>query len=156
MWNLETGELSGGELGCSVGGVYTSLTGFSSEDNAGSVQLAALGKLLEQSDFEYWDLGMEMEYKIRLGAELMTRADFVQEIHRTRGEHSDIVLPFGTGRRNAKELIDWAPSTTVSVARTSSTLTEASSQEVQGKETPSVADQIGSENHGKKRPHDEE
>ncbi|EED95833.1 hypothetical protein THAPSDRAFT_260922, partial [Thalassiosira pseudonana CCMP1335] len=94
VWNLETGELSGGELGCSVGGVYTSLTGFSSEDNAGSVQLAALGKLLEQSDFEYWDLGMEMEYKIRLGAELMTRADFVQEIHRTRGEHSDIVLPF--------------------------------------------------------------
>ena len=106
IWNAATGELAGGELGYSVGGIYTSLTGFTREDAAGSVQLAALGKLLLQCGFLYWDLGMEMDYKIQLGAELIGRSDYVREVHRTRVENKDLVLRCD-GRRNAKEVIDF-------------------------------------------------
>mmetsp|Transcript_33044 Transcript_33044/g.67502 ORF Transcript_33044/g.67502 Transcript_33044/m.67502 type:complete len:330 (-) Transcript_33044:1226-2215(-) len=106
IWNAETGALAGGELGYTVGGIYSSLTGFTKEDAAGSVQLAALGKLLLQCGFLRWDLGMEMEYKRQLGAELIARTDFVREVHRTRVENKDLVLRCN-GRKNAKEIIDF-------------------------------------------------
>lgn len=106
IWNAATGELAGGELGYSVGGIYSSLTGFTNQDAAGSVQLAALGKLLLQCGFIEWDLGMEMEYKKQLGAGLMARSVFVCEVHRTRVENQDLVLRCN-GRRNAKEIIDF-------------------------------------------------
>ena len=105
VWNAETGALAGGELGYSVGGIYSSLTGFSNEDNAGSVQLGALGKLLMECGFKYWDLGMGMEYKTQLGAEMMRRSDFLDRVHRTRVEDKLVVLRCD-GRRSAKELID--------------------------------------------------
>ena len=53
---------------------------------------AALGKLLLQCGFSHWDLGMEMEYKLSLGADLVARSDFVREVHRTRVEDKDLVL----------------------------------------------------------------
>jgi hypothetical protein len=67
----------------------------------------ALGKLLTKCGFEYWDLGMELEYKRRLGAELMGRADFVTEVKRSRIENKELVLRCGADRESAKELVDW-------------------------------------------------
>eukprot|EP00551_Chaetoceros_affinis_P018928 CAMPEP_0203721176 /NCGR_PEP_ID=MMETSP0092-20131115/4714_1 /ASSEMBLY_ACC=CAM_ASM_001090 /TAXON_ID=426623 /ORGANISM="Chaetoceros affinis, Strain CCMP159" /LENGTH=560 /DNA_ID=CAMNT_0050601009 /DNA_START=155 /DNA_END=1834 /DNA_ORIENTATION=- len=77
VWNQQTGKLAGGELGYTIGTIYTSLTGFSCEDSAGSVQLATLGKILCLSGYEMWDLGMGLDYKTNLGAKAMERIDFV-------------------------------------------------------------------------------
>jgi Leu/Phe-tRNA-protein transferase len=87
LWDSDN-ELVAGELGYTVGSVYTSLTGFSNQDSAGSIQLTALGILLQQSNFTMWDLGMEMPYKLNINGEggtiLMPRHEFVQYIHQTR------------------------------------------------------------------------
>lgn len=84
VWNAATGELAGGELGYAVGTIYTSLTGFAKESNAGSVQLAALGSLLWQHGFEMWDLGMKLSYKNDLGAQEMGREEFVERVKELR------------------------------------------------------------------------
>ena len=156
LWDL-SGNLVAGELGHSVGSIYTSLTGFSKQDNAGSVQLLALGKLLLQCGFEYWDLGMEMDYKNRLGAELMRRPDFVKQIQRTRVEHSNTVLRCDR-KHNARELIDWDRESVFrnkfvcdTSSRTSSTVTETSKQD----DIANGATEPCHKKHCKKRAHDE-
>lgn len=65
----------------------------------------------------YRDLGMEMEYKTSLGAKLVSRMDFVCEVHRTRVEDKNLILRC-EGRRNAKEIIDFdRPTCTAEVAK---------------------------------------
>ncbi|TMW66182.1 hypothetical protein Poli38472_003947 [Pythium oligandrum] len=83
--DVSTGELVAGELGYTVGKVYTSLTGFSGLSGAGTVQLHALSKVLYLSGFEVWDLGMSMPYKMSLGASDMDRDDFLRHLYRWRG-----------------------------------------------------------------------
>lgn len=102
VWN-EQQELVAGELGYAVGSVYTSLTGYTTEDSAGSVQLCALGKLLSKEGFTMWDLGMAIPYKERLGAELMERDNFVALIHQNRETRRE--LPTMTPM-SCRELID--------------------------------------------------
>lgn len=108
IWNAQTGQLAGGELGYTVGSVYTSLTGFSRQDSAGSVQLLALGRLLESSGFTLWDLGMEMDYKLALGCHLMPRRDFICHIHDVRVAAGHLVLKVSEGSDpvSAKDVID--------------------------------------------------
>lgn len=107
IWNEETNELVAGELGYTVGNIYTSLTGFSAQDSAGSVQLASVGRMLSKLGFALWDLGMDMEYKQGLGSHLMSRKDFVAHVANVRVTQSHNRLPItdSTGF-NCKSLID--------------------------------------------------
>eukprot|EP00429_Kryptoperidinium_foliaceum_P068105 CAMPEP_0176067092 /NCGR_PEP_ID=MMETSP0120_2-20121206/33485_1 /TAXON_ID=160619 /ORGANISM="Kryptoperidinium foliaceum, Strain CCMP 1326" /LENGTH=306 /DNA_ID=CAMNT_0017400703 /DNA_START=112 /DNA_END=1029 /DNA_ORIENTATION=+ len=105
IWNIETGNLAGGELGYTVGSIYTSLTGFTCEDSAGSVQLAALGRLLMKLGFSLWDLGMEMDYKTSMGCHLMARKEFVAHVKAVRHSKGHLKLP-SESTMDAKETID--------------------------------------------------
>ena len=107
----ETGELGAGELGYTVGKVYTSLTGFCKVNGAGTIQLLALAGLLHRSGFELWDLGMGgsgMEYKYALGATDLPRDIFLQKLHVLRQDRN-VNLEQQTSASeglNARTLID--------------------------------------------------
>lgn len=81
IWDKE-GNLVAGELGFITGSVYTSLTGYHSENHIGNVQLSALGLYLKENGFTYWDLGMYIEYKMRYGATLFGK-DEQKKIYET-------------------------------------------------------------------------
>jgi Leu/Phe-tRNA-protein transferase len=107
VWNDETGEIVAGELGYTVGNIYTSLTGFSSQASAGSVQLASLGRLLCKIGFVLWDLGMDMDYKQSLGSHLMDRKDFVAHVANVRVTQGHNRLPItDSDGFNCKNLVD--------------------------------------------------
>ncbi len=71
LWHGD--ELVAGELGFITHNAYASLCGFHTENNSGTVQMAALGTWLKENGFAYWDLGMEMSYKYVYGATSMNR-----------------------------------------------------------------------------------
>jgi Leu/Phe-tRNA-protein transferase len=72
------GRLVAGEFGVAAGGVYTSYSGYKDEDSAGTVQLILTGRWLRDSGFSFWDLGMLLPYKERLGAQVMDRREFLE------------------------------------------------------------------------------
>jgi Leu/Phe-tRNA-protein transferase len=71
------GQLVAGEFGVTAGRVYTSYSGYRDEDSAGTVQLVLTGRLLRDSGFAFWDLGMVLPYKERLGARVLDRRQFL-------------------------------------------------------------------------------
>lgn len=91
LW--KDGVLVAGELGYTVGAVYTSLTGFYDHavHGAGTVQMAAMAAYLSQHGFQLWDLGMEIEYKTQMGATTMDRATFLSSLDQLAQHHT--VLP---------------------------------------------------------------
>lgn len=112
VYDARTDELVAGELGYSVGSIYTSLTGFTRQDSAGTIQLFTLGKLLQYQGFTLWDLGMDMVYKRSLGSIAMKRSDFVAWVQAERENHR-IQLPDLTEPTNCRDIIDgstFAPS----------------------------------------------
>jgi Leu/Phe-tRNA-protein transferase len=72
------GELVAGDFGVVCGRVYTSYSGYRDEDSAGTVQLALTGRFLRDAGFAFWDLGMPLDYKDRLGARNITPRLFVE------------------------------------------------------------------------------
>ncbi|EGZ25683.1 hypothetical protein PHYSODRAFT_555414 [Phytophthora sojae] len=88
LYDVATDSLVAGELGYTVGSVYTSLTGFSKANGAGTVQLHALSKLLYLAGFKMWDLGMSMDYKMGLGAKDLERDDFLEQLYKFRPEEA--------------------------------------------------------------------
>lgn len=91
LWDKNTGELVAGELGYKVGGLYTSLSGFRRRNSCGSVQLALLGKILKSCGIDYWDFGMAMQYKLNLGAEVLSRNEFVEILNRYKDEKRELL-----------------------------------------------------------------
>ncbi len=93
---LVNGELAAGEIAYTTGAVFTSLSGFSSRmegmANLGTLQLVLLGTLLEKKGFAFWNLGHPyMEYKTRLGAEIVGRPDFLGRWMRVRDGEAEPV-----------------------------------------------------------------
>ncbi len=71
------GQLVAGEIGYLIGSAYASLSGYTLRSGAGTVQLYALAALLAREGLRLWDLGMPLEYKLRLGARVEPRARFL-------------------------------------------------------------------------------
>mmetsp|Transcript_8977 Transcript_8977/g.14932 ORF Transcript_8977/g.14932 Transcript_8977/m.14932 type:complete len:331 (+) Transcript_8977:91-1083(+) len=89
LWDSE-GQLVAGDLGYTVGGVYTSMTGFRRQhtQGAGDVQLVLTAALLRKMGYDWWDLGMVMKYKAKLGARVITREAFIERLKRDRDKHT--------------------------------------------------------------------
>lgn len=78
------GVLVAGEFGALAGAVYTSYSGYRTEASAGSAQLALTGRFLRDAGFDFWDLGMPLDYKSRLGARTVSTAGFVERFRKGR------------------------------------------------------------------------
>jgi Leu/Phe-tRNA-protein transferase len=72
------GELVAGEFGTVIDRVYTSYSGYRDEDSAGTAQLVLTGRYLRDTGYAFWDLGMPMDYKDRLGAVNVDPRRFVE------------------------------------------------------------------------------
>ncbi|KAF4656665.1 hypothetical protein FOL47_008818 [Perkinsus chesapeaki] len=95
------GKLLAGEVGYTMGGVYTSLSGFVNKKDpqcshraVGLLQMIALGKLLEKGGYDYWNLGHppsggQMQYKIDIGGEILPRFDFLQRWDTSRAKRPE-------------------------------------------------------------------
>lgn len=74
-------QVAAGEIGYFIGNTYTSLTGFYNRDfnNWGTFQLVLLADDLERRGVDFWNMGHPyMEYKKKLGAQILTREDFLR------------------------------------------------------------------------------
>lgn len=82
-----------GEMGFSIGRVYTSLSGWTAErtpEGLGTAQLVLLGRWLQQKGYTFWSLGHcyspEMEYKRQLGHRVYPREAFLRFLRQHRGK----------------------------------------------------------------------
>jgi Leu/Phe-tRNA-protein transferase len=78
------GDLKAGEFGVVAGRVYTSYSGYWDESSAGTAQLVLTGRYLRDAGFAFWDLGMPLDYKDRLGARNISPELFVDLFRRAQ------------------------------------------------------------------------
>ena len=87
--DASAGPLLAGEIGYSIGKIYTSLTGFVLEADTGHLQLACLGIWLERCGYSFWSMGHcyspELDYKRTLGHQVYPRGDFLKKLKQHRG-----------------------------------------------------------------------
>jgi len=101
-----------GEIGFSIGRIYTSLSGWTQErtkDGDGTLQLVLLGRWLQRKGYAFWSLGHCyspcMDYKRQLGHRVLPRWDFLALIRDHRGTfrtqrtgvHADASCTLGDG-----------------------------------------------------------
>ncbi|MDR0389278.1 MAG: leucyl-tRNA--protein transferase, partial [Spirochaetaceae bacterium] len=67
-----------------AGSVYTSYSGYHDESNAGKAQMVLTARWLKERGFAFWDLGMPMQYKNKLGAENIGLKRFLELFRRAR------------------------------------------------------------------------
>jgi leucyl/phenylalanyl-tRNA--protein transferase len=84
------GDLAAGEIGYVTGGIYTSMSGFYRVPSAGSVQLAMTGSLLASLGFTCWDMGMEMDYKMKMGGTSIPAAEYITLLRSVRGRQAPL------------------------------------------------------------------
>ena len=80
------GELVAGEFGVQAGRVYTSYSGYYDESNAGTVQLILAARFLQEHNYHFFDLGMPLEYKNKLGAVDISPEEFVAFFRAAQGK----------------------------------------------------------------------
>jgi len=88
LW--KDGEIVAGEVGYLVGACYTSLSGFHNISHSGKVQLCATAQILIQSGIKLWDLGMELPYKLKIGAQMIPKDEFVTELEKLKKKEVEI------------------------------------------------------------------
>lgn len=76
-------NLVAGEIGYITNNVYTSLSGFSSNEkkynNWGKLQMTLLVSFLKEQNIRFWNMGHpHMQYKIDMGAIVLNRKDFLE------------------------------------------------------------------------------
>ncbi|EZG78784.1 leucyl/phenylalanyl-tRNA protein transferase [Gregarina niphandrodes] len=82
-------EMVAGEIGVLSGRSYTSLTGFTRVKNTGKIQLLALHAFLVKHGFMVWDLGMHLDYKTDLGADLIMGDDWMRIMEEASNPRTD-------------------------------------------------------------------
>jgi len=94
LWEISANgsldSLVAGEFGAAVGASYTSFSGFRTVDGSGTIQMALTAQLLQQAGFEWWDMGQEHDYKLSMGAELISRASFLHRFRELRSKPNGI------------------------------------------------------------------
>lgn len=112
-------KLVAGEVGYTIGKVYTSLTGFCAEgQHYGTTQLMALGLVMRASGYAFWNLGHPwrakskcMMYKKDLGGVIVRRDEFRRRwVSATEPEQKGTKLPCLTlsGEWSAERLLELA------------------------------------------------
>eukprot|EP00943_MAST-04B_sp_MAST-4B-sp1_P009247 g9247.t1 len=110
VWSND-GSVVAGEVGYAVAGVYTSLSGFKLADSAGTIQLSIVPAILNSCGYDFWDLGMHMDYKEKLGAKKIPREIFLKRLLESRAQHP-VSLPLKLSPsvpRNCRKLLDHQP-----------------------------------------------
>lgn len=98
-------RLVAAEIGYALGSSYASLSGFSDESGAGTVQLYALAGLLAELGVSIWDLGMPLPYKLALGGREYPRDSYLPALALAYGQAMPPELAAAMPPRPARPLL---------------------------------------------------